>query len=214
LRILDSKAPEDIELLTDGPNIQNFLNSDSINHFANVCDGLDLVEVPYKVNHKLVRGLDYYTNTVFEITCDKLGAQKAIAAGGRYNNLVESMGGPNIPAIGFAIGIDRVYEILKSEKNVENPICYLIPIGDAAENHAINLSYELRKKGIRVALDYNSSTKKRMKIAAREGYPICIIFGDDELENVEFILRDMRISDEKKVHREELDEVLIQLLVV
>lgn len=215
LRILDSKAPEDIELLVSAPNIQNFLSQDSIDHFANICDGLDLLSIPYSVNHKLVRGLDYYTDTVFEITCDKLGSQKAVAAGGRYNNLVESMGGPSIPAIGFALGIDRIYELIKPERNTHSkPVCYLIPIGDTAENYAISLACELRSKGIRIGFDYGFSTRKRMKIAGRENYSISLIFGDDELNNSEFILRDMRVSEEKKIHKEELDEVLIQLLSV
>ena len=93
-----------------------------------------------------------------------------------------------------------------------NNICYLIPIGDIAEAYGVNLALELRQKNIRVAFDYSLSTKKRMKIADREGYPVCLIFGDDELESGEFILRNMCVSQEKRVHIEELDEALIQLL--
>ncbi len=215
LRVLDSKEEKDIELLRWGPSIEDFLSQESVDHFSAVCDNLDLLGIKYTVNYRLVRGLDYYTNTVFEITTNKLGTQKAIAAGGRYNGLVESMGGSDTPAIGFAVGVDRINELLKTSNGIKtapNKTCYLIPIGDAAESHAVNLSHELRKKGIRAALDYNLSTKKRMKIADREGYPICIIFGDEELENSEFVIRDMLNSDEKKVHEEELDEVLIQLL--
>ncbi len=215
LRVLDSKDEEDIEILALAPSIRDFLNQQSIDHFANVCENLDLLQIQYKINYKLVRGLDYYTNTVFELTAEKLGAQKAIAAGGRYDSLVESMGGLQTPAVGFALGIDRIHELLKEcnvLKNTSKSLCYLIPIGDSAETYSFNLAQALRKKGITVCLDHNFSTKKRIKIADRERYPICLIFGDEELESGEFILRDMVASEERRINEEELDEVLIQRL--
>jgi histidyl-tRNA synthetase len=215
LRVLDSKDNNDIEIISRAPSIEQFLSQEALEHFASVCRNLTLLGIKYSINNRLVRGLEYYTHTVFEFTTDRLGAQKAIAAGGRYNGLIESMGGPATPAVGFAVGIDRIHELLqvhKLNKKRPNNICYLIPIGDAAEAHGVNLALELRQKGIKVAFDYGLSTKKRMKIADRDGYPICLIFGDDELESNEFILRNMGISEEKRVHIEELDEFLIPLL--
>lgn len=215
LRVLDSKDDRDIEVISKAPSIEQFLTSESLEHFSNVCANLSLLGIKYNINRRLVRGLEYYTHTVFEFITDKLGTQKAIAAGGRYNDLIESMGGPAIPAIGFAIGIDRIHELLQVyqlNKTNKNHTCYLIPIGNTAEVYGFNLALKLRQKGIKVAFDYNLSTKKRLKIADREGYSLCLIFGDDELKNGEFIIRNMNISQEKRVPIEGLDKALIQFL--
>jgi histidyl-tRNA synthetase len=211
LRILDSKEEDDIALVKGAPVLWNFLNQQSIDHFSNICETLDVLGIKYRQNPRLVRGLDYYTHTVFEFISNT--SNKAIAAGGRYDKLVENMGGPEIPAVGFALGIDRLHDLLKPKKaNPINNVCYLIPIGDSAELYGITLSNKLRNSNIITVLDYNISTKKRMKIADREKYPICIIFGEEEIENEELTVRDMVSSEETKVHIEELAEVLVKLL--
>lgn len=211
LRILDSKEEQDISIVKGAPVLWNFLNQESIDHYSNICEALDTIGIRYEQNSRLVRGLDYYTHTVFEFISN--ASQKAIAAGGRYDKLVEDMGGPSIPAVGFALGIDRLHDLLKPKKTVNesNLICYLIPIGDDAEAYGVGLAEKLRKNNIVTVLDYNLSTKKRMKIADREKYPICLIFGDEEIENKEIVLRNMVTSEETKVHIEELFEALGKL---
>ncbi len=215
LRVLDTKEEQDLEIVKNAPIISDYLNQESLEHYAAVCEGLSLLNIRYVHNPRLVRGLDYYTHTVFEVVTKKVGGQNAIAAGGRYNGLVEMMGGPATPAVGFAIGIDRTYDLLKQggliEYEMQN-ICYLVPIGGTAENHAVNLADEFRKKGIPVGLDYGLSTKKRLKIADRDKAKICLIFGDDELESGDYIVRDMSNSKEEKVHSEEILEVIIEHL--
>ena len=129
LRILDSKDEKDKALIKAAPNIVQYLNDDSWTHYSKVCDGLDNLEIEYKVNSKLVRGLDYYTHTVFEITTDMLGSQNAICAGGRYDNLIERMGGHYTPAVGFGMGIDRTCELLKrylENHSTQEDLCYIV----------------------------------------------------------------------------------------
>ena len=210
LRILDSKEEQDIAIVKGAPVLWNFLNQESIDHYSNICEALDTIGIRYEQNSRLVRGLDYYTHTVFEFISN--ASQKAIAAGGRYDKLVEDMGGPSIPAVGFALGIDRLHDLLKPKKNNRsNLICYLIPIGDDAEAYGVSLAEKLRENNIVTVLDYNLSTKKRMKIADREKYPICLIFGEEEIKDEEVVLRNMVTSEETKVHIEELFEALGKL---
>ena len=215
LRILDTKEEQDLLIIADAPLISHYFNYASAEHYAAVCEGLELLNINFKMNNKLVRGLDYYTHTVFEITTNKLGSQNAIVAGGRYNDLVEMMGGGSIPAVGFAIGIDRIHELLKQDDLLSYDIkamCYLVPIGPAAQQHAISIASELRNQGIIVCLDYDLTIKKRLKIADREKAQLCIIFGDDELENNEYKIRYMSDSTEVKIHSEELYDTIFQYL--
>jgi histidyl-tRNA synthetase len=213
LRLLDTKDEEDMEIVQNAPIISDYLNQESLDYYSSVCEGLTLLNIKYKENPRLVRGLDYYTHIVFEVKSKIAGSQNAIGAGGRYNNLFEDMGGPSIPAVGFGLGVDRIYDLL-TQDNVKtgSKVCYLIPIGNAAENHAISLANDLRSKGIKIALDYDLSAKKRLKIADREKACLCIIFGDDELESNEYIVRNMADSQEEKAHSEELDEVILKFL--
>ncbi len=213
LRLLDTKDEGDLEIVQNAPIISDYLNQESLDYYSSVCENLTHLNIKYKENPRLVRGLDYYTHIVFEVKSKIAGSQNAIGAGGRYNNLFEDMGGPSIPAVGFGLGIDRIYDLLNQDNSISNnPVCYLIPIGNTAENHAISLANDLRAKSIKVALDYGLSTKKRLKIADREKACLCIIFGDDELESSEYIVRDMSNSQEETVHGEELDEVILKYL--
>lgn len=213
LRVLDSKHPDDITIIKDAPIVQDYLNVRSQEHYKAVCEGLSAFGVKYIHNHRLVRGLDYYTHTVFEMTTTKLGSQNAIAAGGRYDNLVEVMGGPSVPAVGFAIGIDRIHELIK-QSNDENTIheqqtCYLVPIGENAEKHATTLAYNLRQSGIQTGLNYATSLKKSLKIANRNRMGVCIIFGDNEIHNNEYIVRNMHSGNEYKTKLESLETVIL-----
>lgn len=217
LRVLDSKEEQDLKIVQNAPMMLDYLNQESLEHYSAVCEGLNLLNIEYKQNPRLVRGLDYYSHTVFEVKTIKTGSQNAIAAGGRYDGLVKTMGGPAIPAVGFALGIDRIHDLLRQnnfidEDNGIQRLCYLVPIGDKAENHAINLAGELRSKGIRVGLDYGLSIKKRLKIADRFRVKICVIFGEDELEKGNYIIRNMSDSKEEKVHSEEIVDVVMDIL--
>ncbi len=216
LRILDSKDEGDKELIENTPNIMEYLNDISWDHHSQVCEKLDNLNIKYVINSKLVRGLDYYTHTIFEITTNALGSQNAIGAGGRYDGLVKTMGGPLIPAVGHALGVDRLYELMKKryliDDTVEQKVCYIIPIGEVAAANAMPLADKLRSNGIITTVDYDISTKKRMKLANKKSAAVCLIFGDDELMREEYIIRDMRNSKEITMHSDVIGEVLMNML--
>ena len=197
LRVLDSKAQEDREIVLNAPSIADFYTQYSKDFFKEVISGLDRLQIPYVLNHNIVRGLDYYCNTVFEFTTSKLGSQNAVIAGGRYDGLVESMGGSDIPAIGFAMGIERISALIDYEhKDSRNVI--LIPIGDNAKIYAVKLAYELRCKGVCVNWNYKSANLKNELRRANDN-SIVLIFGDEELENSTIQVKDMITGEQQEV---------------
>ncbi len=204
-RFLDSKNPQHQELIELAPTNENFLDTDSLEHMDSVKSYLDSSNIPFTYNQRLVRGLDYYCLTVFEITSDNLGAQNAVCGGGRYDKLVEELGGPETPAIGFAIGIERLMQLV-SESTIEesshtkNPEVFIISLGTEPMSLSFKISNQLRENGIRTELSFDGgSMKNQMKKANRSNAKFAIIIGEDELSNNSAILRNMNDSSQEEI---------------
>ncbi len=195
LRILDCKT-ESCRKIVQGlrNNKQEYLCNDCRNHFDEVKKGLDSLKIKYTLDHNLVRGLDYYTQTVFEITHDSLGAQDAIGAGGRYNNLVKELGGPDLGAIGFAFGMERLMLSLKTKINLEeNKLIYIVTLGKEAMLSGAQALEILRKNNIAADMDYEKkSVKGAMRRASDLNARYALIIGDDELKKGILTLKDMQ----------------------
>ncbi|MCL6435499.1 MAG: histidine--tRNA ligase [Leptolyngbyaceae cyanobacterium HOT.MB2.61] len=185
LRILDSKDEHTQEILQAAPSILDYLNPDSKTRFEQVQQQLTSLGIPYEVNPRLVRGLDYYTHTVFEIQSDDLGAQATVCAGGRYDGLVAQLGGPDTPAVGWAIGLERLILLLQQLQPVSPTRIdfYVVSKGEPAEAQAVVLAQTLRQQGFSVELDLSGSAfGKQFKRADRSGAAACFILGDAEAE--------------------------------
>jgi histidyl-tRNA synthetase len=206
LRILDSKDEIDQKILSDAPNIIDSLSSEAASYYSTIKDNLAKLDIEFIENPKLVRGLDYYTHTVFEFITKLLRSQGTIMAGGRYDGLVELMGGPYIPAIGFAIGLERLVDLLKEKKILlnKNEKISLIPIGKRAQDFSIILAYKLRQKGKCIDNEIYDNIGKMMSRANKIQARHAIIFGDEELNNNLVKIKDMETGDEKTVKLEEI----------
>ncbi|MFO0775192.1 MAG: histidine--tRNA ligase [Nitrospiraceae bacterium] len=193
LRVLDCKVPECREASADAPNIVDHISDASRAHFEAVQRGLAALDIPVHLNPRLVRGLDYYTLTTFEVTCTHLGAQNAVGAGGRYDGLVEVLGGPATPAVGFAVGLERVFLLLPPETMpTSQSRVYIAAFGDQAAPIGLRLLHDLRAKGIGADIDYRSATlKAHLRQADRMGCQYTLIVGDDEVAAGKAILRNM-----------------------
>lgn len=207
LRILDSKDEGDRAIIVNAPLLADSLNEASRAFFDGVRRGLDMLGVQYNVNQRLVRGLDYYTHTAFEFITTALGAQGTVLAGGRYDALVETMGGPKTPGIGWAAGIERLAMLLGDPALVRKAIA-LIPIGAAGEARALKLAHELRRCGVAVDLAANGNISKRMKRADKIGARLAVFLGDDELARGVAVLRDLLNGAQREVPLGELIETL------
>jgi len=199
LRILDCKNHDCKKLI---PVITSYQCDDCESHYHKVLDMLNLLGVKYKTYAHLVRGLDYYTGTVFEVTAAGLGSQDAIAAGGRYGNLIKDLGGPDVPAIGFAIGIERLLMASSPESIVHSPETkiYIATLGEAARKKAFELASELREAGIVCIMEYDEkSLKAQLKAASNQECKYAVILGDDELKKDKIILRDMSKSEQEEI---------------
>lgn len=201
LRILDSKEAEDQEFIEDAPIITDFLTEETAQHYARVKELLDGLEISYEEDPHLVRGLDYYTRTAFELISPDLGAQDALGGGGRYDLLIEEIGGQHTPAVGFASGIERLMiacEELGIELEEEEILdVYIVTLGENAREWAVEHLPKLRKNGLSASMDYiGRSIKAQMKDADRENARHTIIVGDHELQEGKFTLRDMKASEE------------------
>jgi histidyl-tRNA synthetase len=194
LRILDSKAPKDQELVADAPPIIDLLDDADRAHWDGLRRHLDALGVPYRSEPRLVRGLDYYTRTLFEIqsSAGGLGAQNALGGGGRYDAMIQDLGGPAVPAIGFAIGLDRVL-LAMGERPVPLPAtCFVAPIGERAIVEGLLLARELREQGVRVDLDgRGSSVKSMLRRANAVGARCCVLLGDSELDRGVVKIKDL-----------------------
>lgn len=183
LRILDSKDQRTQEICQQAPQILNYLGETSRQHFDRVQQCLTDLGIPYELNHRLVRGLDYYTHTAFEFQTTELGAQATVCGGGRYDRLVTELGGPDTPAVGWAIGLERLILLLQ-QQNISyeaKPDFYLVAKGAVAEPQALMLAQKLRHHGFAVELDLSGSAfGKQLKRADRSGAPLCLILGDAE----------------------------------
>ncbi|GAJ30406.1 histidine--tRNA ligase [Acidomonas methanolica] len=207
LRILDSKSPQDRALLDDAPALEGFLNEDSRRFWDGVRRGLDAFSVPFVVNPRIVRGLDYYSHTAFEFTTTRLGAQGTVLAGGRYDGLVAEMGGPQTPAIGWAGGIERLALLLDAAPEAPATIVVL-PMGDDMTATAIAVTQSLRETGLRAELDLRGSVKKRMERAVKANASHVVLMGDEELARGEAQLRDLRLRAQRAVPLADLPALL------
>jgi histidyl-tRNA synthetase len=209
LRVLDCKVPEDQPIIDTLPRISEFLDEDSKKHFAAVQEILHAVGVDFKINDRLVRGLDYYTRTAFEFTHGALGAQNAILGGGRYDGLSESLGGPAAPGIGFAIGEDRLImslqESIPTESVLQKPEVYIAPLGAGMNVEAARLARELRRADAVVDLgDENFRLKKSFETATKAGAKYILIVGENEVKADAFALKNLATGEQVSVPRGEL----------
>jgi histidyl-tRNA synthetase len=210
LRVLDCKVPEDQPIIETLPKIVDSLDEASKAHFAAVTAALDAAGVPYTRNHRLVRGLDYYTRTTFEFTHGGLGAQNALLGGGRYDGLSEAIGGPKTPGIGFAMGEDRLVltlqalEAARPEKND----AYVAPLGEAVNPAALALARELRRGGLSVELGDGAFRLKKSFEAAERTARRIVILGEDELQSGILTVKDFSTGIQTKVPRAELARTL------
>ena len=199
LRILDTKNPAMQPLVTDAPRLMDYLGADSLAHFERVQALVRHAGIPFTINPRLVRGLDYYNLTVFEWVTDALGAQGTVCAGGRYDGLVEQLGGKPTPACGFALGVERLLALLQDAEalpQVEAPDVYLIHQGDAAADLGIRVAESLRDTGLDVMYHCGGgSFKSQMKRADHSGAPLAVIIGDDEVAKGEVTVKAMRQKD-------------------
>ncbi len=207
LRILDSKDEGDRALVAEAPRMEDFLNADSAAFFAAVLSGLDALGIRYRRNPHLVRGLDYYGHTAFEFVTGELGAQGAVIAGGRYDGLIETMGGPPTPAVGWAGGIERLAMLAVGAPGAPRPIS-LVPVGDGVRHAAMRLARDLRRSGFVVDLGYHGNVTRRMKRADRIGARAALLLGEDELGRGTVALRDLDSGDQREVARDALEAAL------
>jgi histidyl-tRNA synthetase len=202
LRVLDCKVPDCRAAMTNAPAIIDYLDSECKADFDEVQQMLQKLGIPFVVDKNLVRGLDYYARTTFEIQTESLGAQNAVAGGGRYDGLVSELGGPNIPATGFAIGFDRLAELtgLKVDQFYRKPDVFVAALGEKSRLQAFEWVCALGDKGINAELDFGGkSLKSQMKRADRLAAGHVLIVGDDELKKGEAILRNMKTKDQVSI---------------
>jgi histidyl-tRNA synthetase len=207
LRILDSKDAGDREILKGAPTLDASLNEASKTFFAGVRAGLDALGIAYAINPMLVRGLDYYTHTAFEFTTDKLGAQGAVLAGGRYDGLVAAMGGPDTPGIGWAAGVERLAMLLDETPATPRPVA-VVPVGAGVDLAAFQLAEELRRCGHEVEFGFRGKLGQRLKSAARQRARFAVLLGEDELAADQVVLRDLDRGEQETVARGALAKCL------
>jgi histidyl-tRNA synthetase len=198
LRIFDSKEESDGRVSLEAPPFEEFLNSASCDFFARVRDGLDLLGISYRLNPRLVRGLDYYTHTAFEFVTSDLGAQGTVIGGGRYDGLIEMMGGPATPGVGWAAGIERLAMLIEEPRGSPRPIA-VVPIGEAAEAVALTLAEGLRNDHYAVDLGYSGNLARRMRRANRVNARVAVLIGDEEIARNAVALRDLDSGEQSEV---------------
>ncbi len=207
LRILDSKERQDRPIADAAPDIDAYLSSEATEFFAQVTEGLDACGVAWERNSRLVRGLDYYRHTAFEFVTDRLGAQGTVLAGGRYDGLMESLGGPHTPAVGWAAGIERLGMLL-DEPAAVGPDAIFIPLGDGCEPAAMKLMGELRGSGVSCDMAYRGNMKKRMQKANAVGAAHVVIIGENELANGVVAVKNLETGDQREIVLAGLAEAL------
>ena len=213
LRILDCKVDAGKEIMKNAPRMIDYLNEESKKHFEDVKKYLEAMDIEYSVNPKIVRGLDYYTHTVFEVeaSVEGFGSQNVLCGGGRYDSLVENIGGPSTPGVGFALGMERLitaldYEQINlvEEKSID---CYIIPMSDDEKDYSIRLLDVLRMNGFNADMDYmNRNIKSNFKQADRLNSKYVIIVGEEEVNSNILTIKDNKTKDEYKVSVEEVVE--------
>ena len=207
LRILDTKDPKERPIADAAPSIDDYLTSEASDFFAQVTAGLDAAGVSWTRNPRLVRGLDYYRHTAFEFVTDRLGAQGTVIAGGRYDGLIESLGGPYTPAVGWAAGIERLGMMIEAP-SPEAPSVAVVPLGDRAESEAQRIVAGLRREGVAADMAYRGNMKKRLSRANAAGAKYALIIGDDELDRGEAQLKDLATGEQKSVSLDLIGEAI------
>lgn len=207
LRILDSKAESDKALVGDAPRIDSFMTVEAGAYFDAVRSGLEAARVAYIRNESLVRGLDYYRHTTFEFVTEHLGAQGTVLAGGRYDGLVEALGGPPTPGVGWAAGIERL-AMLVPQPQAEGIDVAVVSMGEAAEAAALGVLEALRHAGIRAEQSWRGNMKRRMARADASGARFAVIIGDDELAAGEVTLKSLNDGTQRRVNRDAVVEAL------
>jgi len=203
LRILDSKNPEMKQMLDDAPALVDYLDDESAQQFERIKASLDDIGLEYTLNPRLVRGLDYYCKTVFEWVTDELGAQGTICAGGRYDGLVEQLGGKTTPAIGFALGVERILSLLESqqESQADRIDVYMVLLGETCENRGLLLAEQIREQMPELKMITHcgaGSMKSQMKKADKSGADIALILAQDELDKQQFTVKYLRQKKEQQ----------------
>ena len=207
LRIFDSKSKHDQDIMAEAPLLQEHLDKTSRQFFDKVCEGLVRLDIPFSLDVGLVRGLDYYTHTAFEFVTETLGAQGAVIAGGRYDGLIEQLGGRPTPGIGWAGGIERLALMIGEAPAVSRPIA-IIPLGDKAEEHAQILARDLRRKGFIVEYSYSGNMKRRLSRANKIAACAALIIGEEELSKSIVTVRDMDSGDQTEMPIDSLSDSL------
>ena len=213
LRLFDDKREDVVRQMASAPLLRDFLTEESKNHFAQVLSYLDALEIPYSLNPRMVRGLDYYTGTTFEFVHELLGAQSGIGGGGRYDGLMESLGGQKLSGIGFGLGVDRTLLACEAEgidySTTNTPDLFLIPLGDGAMNNALALAGKLRNAGFIVDLAFGDrSLKGAMKAADKSGARFSLVLGEDEIASGRGELKEMSTGSAQSVTLSALESAL------
>ena len=211
LRVLDCKVPDDQPVIEALPKISDHLCDECRTHFAEVRRELELLKIPYRLSHRLVRGLDYYVRTTFEVVSGALGAQNSVLGGGRYDGLVKELGGPDIPGIGFALGMERLVMLVPAVHVDARCDVFLAPLVPEARDFALRLQRQLRKAGVRALMDHEGrGLKSQMKRADKLGARLVAILGEDELKEARWTIRDMKASSQEQVGLDAAAEYLIK----
>ena len=209
LRILDSKDPKDQEIASKGPSILDFLNPESAAHFSKVQSLLTAINIPFEVNSKLVRGLDYYNKTVFEIVAGELGAQNSIGGGGRYDGLIKMLGGPDLPSIGFGTGIERILQTMIHQQvalpTPNRSSIFIIPLGDEAKEACFSLVHSLRANNVAAQMDFTGrKLNKVMQYADQIKAKFVVVIGENELKTDIVELKEMATGLKMSIHLSDL----------
>src|SRR5699024_2527434 len=215
MRILDCKTDKDHPAMKTAPSVLDYLNEDSRTYFEKVKTYLSLMNIDYEVDPNLVRGLDYYNHTAFEIMskAEGFGAITTLAGGGRYNGLIEELGGPETPGLGFGMGLERLMMAVEAE-NIEITAgealyCFFVAVSDQAEKASVQIVYDLRKSGIQIDRDYQSrKIKAQFKAADRYRAKYVLVLGENELEQQTINVKEMATVDEAEVSLAELSEFM------
>ena len=209
MRILDSKNPEMGNLISNAPNITDYLDTESEDHFATLTNSLEQHNISFQLNPRLVRGLDYYTKTVFEWTTDQLGSQATVCGGGRYDDLVKQLGGQDVCGVGCAIGFERLTELVevlsKKEQNMQ-PKIYIVAVGDDTELHASLLAEKIRDANEEYAVEINmdgGSFKQQFRKADKSGSELAIVIGEEEIQQGNLGFKPLMIDQEQTTIKEE-----------
>lgn len=214
LRVLDSKVPATVAALQSAPSILDFLSQEARAHFDEVRAGLAGLEIETRINPRLVRGLDYYSRTTFEIHSEKLGAQSTVCGGGRYDGLVEELGGPSVPAVGWALGLERlaiILDDLRGASKEPGPLAFVVAAGSTGESEVLHVARDLRRAGVRCDVSFTSAgLGKQLKVADRRGARFAVVLGESELARNAAAVKDLGQGDQLEVSLPDLARVLLE----